>query len=81
MSHIDTLKTFDDLVASGINPDHARANIKSLETYTTDLVTKSDLTTAITGLKIYILQTIGAAIFIPIILQIFLQIVLKKLGI
>lgn len=81
MSHIDTLKTFDDLVASGVSEDQARAHINILDKSFNGVATKDDLLLLekdiikeISLLKLYIFG-IGTICAIPIIQGLFMQVV------
>ena len=43
MSHINTLRIYEDLITSGIPEKQAKAQVHAIENFITDLATKDDL--------------------------------------
>ena len=58
MSHIDTLKNYDDLINSGVHEKEARAHINALDKSFDNVVTKDYLDS-----KLRLLYILGTAIF------------------
>lgn len=79
MSHINTLRIYEDLITSGIPEKQAKAQVHAIENFITDLATKDDLSSVMKmlekDLKIFFGYLVGGtiiiAILIPIILKLF----------
>ena len=95
MSHIDTLKTYEDLMASGVPSEQAKSHVHALNSSFDGVATKDDLnnlrsdfTKDLTNmadrleshLKIFFVYTIFGGIALTIIFPIILQLILKQFG-
>jgi hypothetical protein len=87
MSHIDTLKAYEDLVESGLTEKQAKAQVRTLDNSLDELATKeylnkefsifrSDMRADISGLK----GDISFMIILPIFIGFVVQFLLKKKG-
>jgi len=86
-SNIDTLKTYEDLIASGIPDSQAKAHVKALNKSLDGLATKDDLKATeaflkqeLTIVKSDIKSDIAFMVMLPIIIAFAAQILLKKKG-
>ena len=88
MAHIDTLQAFEDLVASGISEQQAKAQVKTLNNALDGLATKEDLNVGLQtlekDLKVFFGYAIGGslltAFLLPTIAGVVVWSVLKLLG-
>lgn len=84
MSHIDTLKAYDELILSGTPDKQAREQIGFFTSSIEGLATKEDLKTAINMLekdiKLFIASLVGITVILSIILPIATTFISKKFG-
>ncbi len=76
MNHIDTLKTYDDLVNSGVPTSQARAHVHALDSSFDSVVTRKDLSIMEQDLKIFL----GGEMALLFIFSFFLPLILKRFG-
>ena len=80
MAHIDTLKTFDKLVASGVAPEQARMHSDILNASFDHVATKDDLKMLEKDLKYFFINSFVGFIYAPVIVGIIIALILKWLG-
>lgn len=84
MAHIDTLQTFDRLVASGVAPDQARTHSEILNASFDSVATKEDLKLGLQSLekdlKFFFISSFVGFIYAPVIAGIIIAGILKWLG-
>jgi hypothetical protein len=84
MAHIDTLKTFDRLVASGVAPEKARIHSDILNASFDQVATKDDLAQGLAGLekdlKYFFINSFVGFIYAPVIVGIIIALILKWVG-
>lgn len=84
MAHIDTLQTFDRLVASGFTPEQARAHSEILNASFDGVATKEDLQNSLQNLekdlKYFFISSFIGFVYAPVIAGIIIAGILKWLG-
>jgi len=77
MSHIDVFKAYEDLLAAGVEPEHAKAHVRVLDNALDRVATKDDLkglekdiNKEIRGLRWFIVG-VGTVCALPILQELF----------
>lgn len=80
VASIDTLQAYENLVASGIPEQQAKAQVHLLNGSLSDLATKDDLKMLEKDLKYFFINSFVGFIYAPVIVGIIIALILKWLG-
>jgi hypothetical protein len=74
MTHsVDTLQVYEELTSSGFSEQQAKANIKAMGYFISDLATKTDIRLLEKDLKIFFGYLVGGTIIVAVLIPVILK--------